>query len=101
VSLEDDFIEVTVACGSCRSTGLYRGFAEPDGVAVICLDCKGSGGQVIKFKKFTGRQERSDVREVYSSRGSFIATGVGPREDVEPMTYEQFLQEVPAIPQAT
>ncbi len=94
-----DTIEVTVACGDCRSTGLYRGMAEPKGVAVICLTCGGTGGRVLALKPFTGRSIREDVTTVHRSRGRSIVFGVGPDQSTAPMSYQEFLNRVPAVPQ--
>ena len=69
---------VKAVCGDCGGTGVYCGFAEPKGVGVVCLGCEGSGCTVITYEPFVARRERQGVRVVRRSRGSFIATGVGP-----------------------
>lgn len=60
-------IKVKMECSSCDGTGLYRGFAESKGVAVICNTCKGTGCEVveIKGKEFKERKSRKDVQRVY------------------------------------
>lgn len=40
-------------CQDCRATGLYSGFAEPKGTAVICHKCDGTGCVEICFTPFT------------------------------------------------
>ena len=65
-------------CGSCGGTGLYQGFAEPEGVAVVCITCRGTGEMMIHWKPFKGRKLKRGVQTVRRSGGSFIATGVGP-----------------------
>lgn len=79
---------IKVECDSCRGTGVYSGFAEPEGVAVVCLGCKGTGESSVTYREFTGRKRRRGIREVRRSGGSFIATGVGPRGESIP--YEDF-----------
>lgn len=78
---------VKTQCGSCRGTGLYRGMAEPEGVAVVCLTCKGTGCREVSYTPFTTRQRRDDVRTVQRSRGSFILS-CGPAG--RSITYRQF-----------
>ena len=80
---------VEAECSSCSGTGVYRGFAEPKGVGVVCLNCDGEGKRTIEYKLFTGRKRCDGVQEVRRSAGSFIATGVGPAG--ESVTYEEFL----------
>lgn len=63
---------IKTECGSCGGTGLYRGLAEPEGVAVVCLNCKGTGCKEIAYTPFTLRKLRNDVQTVQLSRGSFI-----------------------------
>jgi len=86
-------IKVKHACEACDATGLYSGFAEPKGTAVICLGCKGRGWVESHLKEFTGRKKKSGVKVIKYSRGSFIATGVGPTDDPG-MTYEEFEKSI-------
>lgn len=81
--------QVEAQCPACSGTGLYRGFAEPKDVAVVCVECNGSGKKVMTYIPFTERQKRKDVKYVQKSRGSFIGTGVGPTGGKS--TYEEFL----------
>lgn len=77
-------------CSACDGTGLYCGFAEPPGVAVVCIYCGGSGATPCGGSApFTGRKRRDDVRTVKLSRGSFLATGIGPYG--RGITYEEFM----------
>jgi len=77
-------------CPSCDGTGIYRGFAEPPGVGVVCLTCNGKGSKEIRYEPFAGLRRREDVREVRRSAGSFLATGVGPTGGS--VSYEAFLR---------
>lgn len=36
-------------CPSCKGTGLYSGFAEPAGTAVICQECDGKGPSTVTW----------------------------------------------------
>jgi len=80
---------VEAECSSCGGTGLYSGMCEGPGVAVICIDCEGTGCEKIKYTPFTGRKLRKDIKTVRASRGKFIATGVGPKG--KKVTYSEFL----------
>lgn len=82
--------KVEAECSSCRGTGIYRGFAEPQGVGVVCLDCDGTGCRAIEYTPFTGLKRRDDVRTVQRSRGSLIFAGVGPTGNS--VSYEEFLR---------
>ena len=39
-------MEVKVKCTACKATGIYHGFMEPKGVAVICYTCSGKGYEI-------------------------------------------------------
>lgn len=80
---------VKAECESCSGTGLYRGMCEGPGMAVVCLRCNGTGCQEIRYRPFTKRKPRRDVKRVHLSRGTFIVGPVGPGEDS--VTYEEFL----------
>lgn len=81
--------KIETECSSCRGTGIYRGFAEPQGVGVVCLDCDGTGCRMMEYTPFTGLKRRDDVRTVQRSRGSLIFAGVGPTGGS--VSYEEFL----------
>jgi len=80
--------KVEVECQSCGGSGLYVGFAEAKGTAVICCTCGGTGCRTITFTPFTKRTERKGIHTVCWSRGSFIGTGVGAVG--HSITYEEF-----------
>lgn len=94
VQVSDEYIYVKHECGRCRGTGLYSGFAEPKGTAVICRGCGGLGIVETKVKRFKGRKKMRGIKTISESRGSFIATGVGPREGTD-MTYAEFEKKFP------
>lgn len=79
-------MKVKIECGACRATGLYVGFAEPPGTAVVCLKCDGKGWAEVEG--FSSRKQRDGVTIVRRSRGSFILS-CGPTGGS--VTYEQFL----------
>lgn len=67
-----DTITVRVECEACDATGLYVGFAERDGAAVVCHKCKGSGCKVLTGRPFTGRREREGVTRVYQANVGYV-----------------------------
>jgi hypothetical protein len=36
---------------------LYRGFAEPEGTAAVCVNCDGTGCAVVRYKPWTGQRK--------------------------------------------
>ncbi len=74
---------VEIECESCGGTGLYRGFAEPEGVAVVCVKCDGHGKDILKYTPFTKRKHRPGVHTVRRSKGSLLVTGGS-------VSYEEF-----------
>jgi len=81
-------VVVQAECSACDGTGLYQGFAEPKGTAVVCIRCNGTGCSNLSYEPFTRRRGRKGVQMVRRSAGSFIATGVGPTGDS--ITYKEF-----------
>lgn len=81
-------ITVQAECDSCGATGLYRGFCEPKGEAVVCIGCSGTGCFNITFTPFKQRKGKRGIKIVRNSLGSFIATGVGGVG--RSITYKQF-----------
>lgn len=79
---------IKTECSSCDATGLYQGFAEAKGTAVVCLNCDGTGCRVVEFTPFTERKPKRGVKTVSRSRGSFIGAGVGATG--ESITYAEF-----------
>jgi hypothetical protein len=82
-------VKIIIECPSCWGTGLYSGFAEPKGVAVVCHDCEGTGGQNFVYKEFTGRRKRRDIERVSVSRTkSILACGPITKE----ISYRDWLE---------
>ena len=61
-----------VECASCKGTGLYSGFAEPKGVAVICNSCNGKG-HGKGFKEFKGRKRKRSIHTVWLDNGLWFS----------------------------
>lgn len=59
-------IEYDQECKSCKGTGLYVGFAERDGFAVVCHACNGTGCQHVKveYDDFESRKDREGIKTV-------------------------------------
>lgn len=81
-------MKIVQECPDCRGAGLYSGFFEPKGEAVICCGCDGQGWVKHYFRPFDGRKKKAGIKSIKKSRGSFIATGVGGVGDA--MSYAQF-----------
>ncbi len=60
-------IELDQVCDECAGTGLYVGFAENDGAAVVCHKCKGTGCYHFKleYEEFEGIKKRRNVKRVF------------------------------------
>lgn len=61
---------IEIECESCKGTGLYCGFAEPDGTARVCQICSGKGGYLFYFTPFTKRKNRKGISIVRSEMGN-------------------------------
>jgi len=59
-------------CPDCGGTGLYSGFAEPEGTAVICHSCKGTGCKKISYVLFTGRKRKDGIKKVLLDGGLWM-----------------------------
>lgn len=81
-------------CRDCKGTGLYSGFCEAQGEAVICVRCEGKGWVEYSYTPFTGRKRRVGVKSIRRSRGSFLATGFGGAG--EAMSYAEFQRQIPS-----
>jgi hypothetical protein len=75
--------EVKEKCPPCEGTGLYIGFAERDGAAVVCSDCKGTGCRlfIYEYEDFEKRVDAgSIVKRVYRVNPG-IGIGVGKNNE--------------------
>jgi len=81
-------VSVKAKCNACGGTGLYSGFAEPRGTAVVCNRCGGTGCATITYTPFVKRRKRTDIKTVWNSNGACIVTGVGPTGGS--ITYKEF-----------
>lgn len=64
---------IKAECDACSGTGLYCGFAEPEGTAVICRGCSGTGCRTITYKEFTQRKHKRGVKRVMGDGGIWFA----------------------------
>jgi len=87
--------QIKQECEHCGGTGLYSGFAEPRGTAVVCLGCTGRGWNILTYKEFTHRKHKKGIKTISISRGGFLASGVGAVPKTE-MTYEEFEKKYPS-----
>lgn len=55
---------VKVECSACGGTGLYSGFAESKGTAVVCVQCGGDGCEEITFTPFTHRKDKRGIHTI-------------------------------------
>jgi len=87
--------EIQTECGSCGGSGLYCGFAEPKGTAVICHGCAGTGATTLRYKKFTHRKRKRGVKRVLGDGGLwFVRT-----KDAKTISFKEFCDAVPpAVP---
>ena len=83
--------ELQIQCRSCNGTGLYCGFAEPKGTAVVCRNCGGSGAEIIRYEPYTGRKPRVGVSQVVADGGLWFAR----KGKLETVSLSQFLQDIP------
>lgn len=79
---------ISAECTSCKGTGLYSGYREPKGVAVVCSYCNGTGEKIIEYTPFTGRKEKKGITKVSISYSTIRGPKVGPHE--KSISYESF-----------
>ena len=67
---------IKIECDSCSATGLYCGFAEPKGTAVICYRCGGAGYKEVSnaynYTEFTKRKRKHGVQRVLCDGGLWM-----------------------------
>lgn len=74
---------VEAECSACNATGLYCGFAEPEGTAVICHGCGGTGRTVISYKPFEKRRRKRNVQRVLANNVWFTRKSGEPTISIE------------------
>jgi hypothetical protein len=88
-----NIIEFDEKCKSCKGTGLYVGFAERDGIAVVCHTCNGTGKHHVKFEyeDFEKREERTGIKQVIQTNPGIMMCGGTSLEDFGGMDYKDWL----------
>ncbi|HEC72088.1 MAG: hypothetical protein ACTSW7_00790 [Candidatus Thorarchaeota archaeon] len=89
-------IEYTIECSACKGTGIYCGFAEKDGIGVVCHSCDGEG-EIKTTEEFTEsryfkRKNRKGIKLVLQYNPGMIV-GVNEKlsyEDWGGMSYEEW-----------
>jgi len=81
-------VTVKTICKACDGTGLYCGFMEPKGTAVVCIRCGGTGCDMLKYMPFVCRKGRRGIKIVSRSQGAAIISGVGATGPC--ITYAEF-----------
>lgn len=86
-----NIVVVHECTAGCRGTGVYSGFAEPEGVAVVCAGCAGSGQQKSTFLVFTARKRRAGIKTVWRIPEGEWFTPTGRLLAGGAVTYAEFL----------
>lgn len=83
-------VKYSCECESCGGTGLYVGFAEHDGSAVVCRTCGGTGEDKVDYTytPFKQRKDKRGIKRVYQVNAG-IGIGVG-EVNGETFTLEDF-----------
>lgn len=64
---------INIVCTSCDGTGVYVGFAEIEGAAVVCSSCNGRGWSEFKFERaLPERRVRKGVTTVFRRNQGFV-----------------------------
>lgn len=77
---------IKTECAACKSTGLYVGFAEAKGEAVVCVSCEGTGCRTVSYTPFAGRRRRNGIEKIRYGSGTILDD---PRK-AKWMTYNEF-----------
>ena len=87
-------LKIERQCNSCSGSGLYEGFAEKSGAAVVCHTCEGTGKEVITIDNtpFIGRRDKRGIKRVYECNpGIGIGEGNGHTlEEFGGMPYKEW-----------
>lgn len=85
--------ETKCTCTSCRGTGVYKGVAERDGLAVVCYSCNGKGYYTLKLYENVHLVQDEKTGVVYKVNNDIIVDCVSlfdklqRRDDVNYVTY--------------
>lgn len=80
---------VKAECDDCSGTGIYSGFAEGKGFAVVCNRCRGTGCRTILYKDFTKRKMKNNIHTVVRSGMGIMVAG---NHDFGGLPYTNWLQ---------
>jgi len=91
---------VKTVCDKCNGTGVYSGFSEYGGAAVICRECDGTGMKEIDYEPFSKKKKRDGIVRVFKcNTGIQISTNGGHSlDDFGGMPYEDWFQGKPFPP---
>lgn len=89
-------IEFDQECESCGGTGIYVGFAERDGSAVVCYRCRGEGHHATKivYWDFAERKVVKSINRVFCANPG-IGIGGSDLESFGGMAYQDWLRGLP------
>jgi len=82
---------IPVECSACNGTGVYSGFAEKPGVAVVCNNCDGTGKAFISYNSFKGKKRRKGVIIVFQKN---LGRVLGP-QSLGGLSYKDWYEEKP------
>lgn len=93
-------IEFDQQCDSCKGTGIYQGFAEKDGIGVVCKRCDGTGKYhfVHSYDEFEGKKKTTKVKHVLECNpgiGVGLGNGKFTFEDWGGMSYNDWFEGKP------
>ena len=87
-------VEFNEECPSCSASGLVQGFAENEGAAVVCRDCKGTGCHTFyrSYTPFKKKKHKTGIKRVYQvNPGIGIGAGNGHTlEEFGGMSFEDW-----------
>lgn len=96
--------KIKVKCSSCNGTGIYVGYAEKDGAAIVCHPCEGKGWIYYEYEEFKSREILPVIKRVYEKNcGFFIRNTKKIHEKIEDfggMTYGEWLNGAPFPPKS-
>jgi hypothetical protein len=94
---EKKIIEWVAECSSCKGTGIYVGFAERDGIGVVCNVCKGSGRveNCVKYNTFVSRNKRTNVKHVIQTNPGICCGKLNDLTEFGGMPYSDWVEGKP------